>query len=190
MTNQQMSEEISRGIADWQQAMNEGNEAYEGRKYMEAELKFAAALRMVEKESHGEAFDNADESHRFDIRARMARSLNNMAALYHTQGMYAMAEEHYERGLELKKSLFGAEHMEVAVVLHNLAVMYSAKRRFEKAEELYTRSLAIKESVLGENSVELVPQLKNIALLLRRVKREDEADQIEARIKKIQEEHS
>ena len=174
-------------MEDWQNLVKDGNEAYEQKHYVEAELKFAAALRMVEKETHEESFRQLPADDQIDIKCRLAKSLNNMAALYHTQGKYSMAEEMYNRCLELKQELHGDEHLEVAISLHNLAVLHSAKRKYDLAEPLYEKSLALKEKLIGADNPELVPQLNNYALLLRRMKKDDQAQEVEERAQRLSE---
>jgi tetratricopeptide (TPR) repeat protein len=180
MTNQKIEQ-----MEDWQNLVSDGNQAYEQRRYMEAELKFAAALRMAEKETHSDEFQTLDIEKRNEINSRLAKSLNNMAALYHTQGKYSMAEELYKRCLEIKQTVYGEEHMEVAISWHNLAVLYSARRKYDLAEPLYQKSLALKESLIGVDNPELLPQLNNYALLLKRMNKDEEARAIEERVQKL-----
>ena len=113
---------------------------------------------------------------------RLAKSLNNLAALYHVQGKYGLAEELYEKCLDLKLDMYGEEHIEVAINLHNLGVLHSARRKFPKAELLYKRAIEIREKLLGPEHKELVPVLKNYALLLKKTNRADESAAVEARV--------
>ncbi len=181
MTNQQLSEHI----AEWQGIVQEGNDAYSHRRYTEAELKFAAALRIAEKAALPEELDKVEASEHAEVNSRLAKSLNNMAALYHTQGKYSMAEDLYKRCLELKQRIYGDEHIEVAINLHNLAVLYSAKRRFEQAEPLYKQSLQLRERLLGAEHPDLVTLLNNYSLCLKRLERADQAKQMEERAQAI-----
>jgi tetratricopeptide (TPR) repeat protein len=181
MTNQQLSEHI----AEWQRIVQEGNDAYANRRYTEAELKFAAALRIAEKAALPEELEKIDAGEQAAVNSRLAKSLNNMAALYHTQGKYSMAEDLYKRCLELKQQIHGDEHIEVAINLHNLAVLYSAKRRFEQAEPLYKQSLDLRERLLGAEHPDLVTLLNNYALCLKRMERAEDAKAMEERAQKI-----
>jgi len=172
-------------ISEWQTLVEEGNDAYAKKRYSEAELKFAAALRLAEKWSAPEHLGSLDAAQQDEGRERLAKSLNNMAALYHTQSKYTMAEDLYNRCLDLKIKLYGDEHPEVAINLHNLAAVHSAKRRWAMAEPLYKRALEIREHTLGVSHADLVPVLNNYALMLRRTNRNEEAEQLELRAKKI-----
>jgi len=172
-------------VDEWKQLTEQGNEAYEQKKLAETELKFVAALRIAEKWAAQENLAELSAQEQNEVHGHLAKSLNNMAALYHSQGKYTMAEDLYKRCLEVKKKLYGEDHLEVAINLHNLAALYSAKRRWQEAEELYKKSLYIKEQVLGEDSLELVLLLKNYALMLRRSNRDQDAEPIEERAAKI-----
>lgn len=182
-----VNQEHTNEQAEWKALVEAGNAAYAERKYTEAELKFAAALRLAEKWAGADGGIEATTAERRDLDEQLAKSLNNMAALYHTQGKYKMAEDLYDRCLDLKIRLHGEDHIEVALNLHNLAALHSAKARWALAEPLYLRSLEIKEQVFGKDSPELVSILNNYALMLRRTKRDDEADQLEARAKLLSE---
>lgn len=181
MTEQQPSEHI----AEWQRFVQEGNDAYSRRRYTEAELAFIAALRIAEKAALPEELSKLEAEEQTATNTRLAKSLNNMAALYHTQGKYNMAEDLYTRCLELKKQTHGDEHLEVAISLHNLAVLHSAKRRFSDAEPLYKTALELRERLQGVDHPELAPVLNNYALCLKRMDRAEEAKAMEERAEKI-----
>lgn len=155
----------------WQQNFDAGVAAFERGRYAKAEESFVAALKAAEQ------FPDTDP--------RLAKTLNNMAALCHTQGKYQMAEDYYVQSLAIHERNHGQEHPEVAINLHNLAVLYSATRKFEQAEPLYKRAIEIREKVNGPYHPDLVPVLKNYALLLRRAGREAEALALEQRSKHI-----
>lgn len=173
--------ELERQTAEWQTLCEAGHDAYVGGKLVVAEEKFLLALKVAEGWSSDEELSKNDE-----IRARLSKTLNNLGAIYHAQGKYSFAEETYNKSLEIKRALFGEEHVEVAVSLQNLAAVLSARRMFDKAKPLYERALAIKERVHGEMHEELLVALKNYELLLRRLKDKEGADKVAARIKKIE----
>lgn len=177
--------ENTHDVAEWQSLIERGNEAYASKGYTEAELKFAAALRIAEKWSSAEALAGLSKEQQDVIAERLAKSLNNMAALYHTQGKYKMAEDLYDRCLDVKIKLYGEDDLEVALNLHNLALVHCAKARWNMAEPLLTRAIEIREKLLGESHPDLAPILFNYALMLRRMKRMEEATQVEQRAKAL-----
>ncbi|MBI5173439.1 MAG: tetratricopeptide repeat protein [Candidatus Obscuribacter sp.] len=178
--------------AAWLKYTEEGHKAHADRRYAFGEIKFIAALKAAEALAEGlhssqvvSALNPADPEEKARQRQdleRLSKGLNNLAALYQLQGKYQMAEELYERCLDLKLDLYGEEHLDTAVNLHNLATLHCAKRRFEKAEILFKRALEIREKLLGHDDEQLLPILKNYAALLRKLEREEEAVRLEERI--------
>ena len=74
----------------------------------------------------------------------MAASLNNLAALYVTQGQYAQAEPLYKRSLAIREKALGPDHPDVATSLENMAALYRKTNRAEEAEALEKRAAAIR----------------------------------------------
>jgi tetratricopeptide (TPR) repeat protein len=157
--------------SNWQESFDQGIAAFERGRYAKAEEFFLAAMK------DAECFPETDQ--------RLAKTLNNMAALCHTQGKYAMAEEYYLRSLAIHERNHGQEHSEVAINLHNLAALYSATKKFEQAEPLYKRAIEIREKLNGQDHSDLLPVLTNYAQLLRRIGRDTEALVLEARAQSI-----
>lgn len=157
---------------NWQQCMDEGAKLFERRRLAQAEVMFLEAMKIAE------SFQEDDP--------RLATSLNNLAALYHSQGKYAFAEDVYKRALVRNEKLYGEKSAEVARIFFNLAVLYSAKAAYDEAESNYKTSLAIKEELFGVNDKELLANLRNYSQLLRRMNREQEAQSLEDRIKTIE----
>lgn len=151
----------------WKRLMDAGNLAFEKRRLADVERLYAEAIKEAVK------FPDDDP--------RLAYTYNNYAALCHSQGKYAFAENYYQKALAINEKNCGADSLEVAQNLHNLAIVYSAKLRYDEAEPLYKRSLAIKEKHLGPVHKELVSNLKNYARLLKAMKRDNEAQQIDDR---------
>lgn len=147
--------------------MDAGNLAFEKRRLADVERLYAEAIK--------EAVKFADDD------PRLAYTYNNYAALCHSQGKYAFAENYYQKALEINEKNCGADSLEVAQNLHNLAIVYSAKLRCDEAENMYQRSLAIKEKHLGVDHKDLVSNLKNYARLLKSMKRDEEAQKLESR---------
>ena len=80
----------------------------------------------------------------------VATSLNNLAALYESQGRYTEAEPLFIQALEMWKKLLGPEHPNVATSLNNLAGLYESQGRYEEAEPLYIQALDMRKKLLGE----------------------------------------
>lgn len=179
---------ITHDITRWRTLTEEASTAYETRKYTEAELKFKEALEIAEKVADPEPKEDGEGKTKKDREdeIRVSKSLNNLASLYHVQGKYGLAEELYDRCLDLNLDIYGEETLEVGIILHNLAVVNSARRRYEKAELLYKRALDIRQKLLGENHPELVGLLKNYALLMKKTLKIAEAALLETRAEEIE----
>ncbi len=176
-------------LQQWRRLLLEGAESFNNERYVQAEEQFKQALELAEKiaEQPLEAIGRAEPLVSVDESIScLTKSLNNLAALYHAQGKYGLAEELYDRCLDLKLKIYGEDHLETAVNIHNLAVLFAAKRMYLKAEILFKRALEIREKNLGECHEELVPILKHYALLLRKTNRKDEAIKADERIAGIE----
>jgi len=181
-----MQLDSDKSVSEWRELMKAANAFYAENRSAQAEMQYVAALRVAEKFSSAEALAGETDEKQHELKVCLAKSLNNMAALYHTQGKYSMAEDLLQRCLELKRELHGDRHMEVAINLHNLAALHSARRRFDQAEPLYKESISIREELLGEMHADLVPVLQNYVLLLRRMHREEDAVEFEERLRRIE----
>jgi tetratricopeptide (TPR) repeat protein len=183
-TQNQLEKEES--LTDWENLVNEGNELFAEKRYAQSELRFAAGLRIMEKATTSEALADLTDEQKYERKSQLAKSLNNMAAIYHAQSKYSMAHDLWERCLVLKQELFSPKDLEVAVVLHNLAALASARRNYEKAEALYKEAREIKELHLGMLHPDLITLLENYSLMLRKQHRDGEAQQLQERILAIQ----
>jgi tetratricopeptide (TPR) repeat protein len=96
----------------------------------------------------------------------VAKSLNNLGALYHTQGQYEQAEPLYKRVLAINEKL-GLDHPDVEKILNNLAVLYHAQGKYAQAESFFNRSLAISEKTCGPDHLTVATSLKNLGDLYR-----------------------
>ncbi len=155
----------------WKTYMATGAKAYQLGNYPEAEKQFAAALK------EAEGFVPQD--------SRLARSLNNLAAVYRAQGKYGKAEPLLKRALANDEKALGPDHTDVATDLNNLALVYQAQGKSAEAEPPYKRALAIWEKALGSEHPNVATALENYATLLRATGRHTEAAKLEARAQQI-----
>ena len=81
----------------------------------------------------------------------LATSLNNLAALYRTQGAYAKAEPLYQRSLKIREKSLGPEHPGLAQSLENYAELLSKTGRAKDAAQLVARAQTIKGKWEQEN---------------------------------------
>ncbi|MBC8000201.1 MAG: tetratricopeptide repeat protein [Leptolyngbya sp.] len=172
---------FDKDLADWLALSEQAHDAYGRRKLVPAEIKFKEAIQILERVC-------ADELHKDDaeLKAKLAKSHNNLGAIYHAQGKFGLAEESYAQAMKLKVELFGEDHFEIAPCYQNLAAVHSARVQYDKAEPLYRRAIAIKEKEYGNDSPELLTPLKNLLMLCKKQERIAEIALLEKRIKSIE----
>lgn len=79
-----------------------------------------------------------------------------MAGLYDSQGRYQEAEPLFLQALELRRTLLGEEHPDVAQSLNNLAVLYYDQGRLVEAEPLFVQALELRQQRLGNRHPDTV----------------------------------
>jgi tetratricopeptide (TPR) repeat protein len=90
---------------------------------------------------------------------------SNLASLHCKQGRYAEAEPLYRQALQLRRSLLGEEHPDVAESLNNLASLYSSQGRYAKAEPLWLQALELWRRPHREEHPDVAITLNNLAIL-------------------------
>jgi len=126
-----------------------------------------------------------------------ARSLHDLAKLYHAQGKFDEAEPLDKRALAIREKVilsiyicysnnfiltlyeqkvFGKFHVEIARSLHNLGELYFAKSRYSQAKALYRRSIAILEEALGSNHLKVAVGLQGLAKLYYKIGKYEEGN--------------
>ena len=116
---------------EWNIFNQEVKELYRAGKYDRAVVVAKKAIEVAEK--------NVGTDH-----SDVARSLNDLAELYRTQGQYVQAEPLYKRSLAIWEKALGPDHPNVAVSLENLAVLYRATKREREDRELEQRAARIR----------------------------------------------
>jgi tetratricopeptide (TPR) repeat protein len=106
----------------------------------------------------------------------VATSLNNLAALYNSQGRYAEAEPLYHQALELNQRLLGDDHPQVAISLNNLGFVHYEQGRYREAELLYHQALELRKRLLGKDHPDVAQSLNNLAGLYESQGRYTEAE--------------
>ena len=78
------------------------------------------------------------------VHPNVATSLNNLAALYQTQGNYAQAEPLYKRALAIWEKALGPVHPNVATILEGYSDLLRKLDRGVQAEKMEARAKAIR----------------------------------------------
>jgi tetratricopeptide (TPR) repeat protein len=83
----------------------------------------------------------------------VAKSYNNIALIYDSQGNYEEALEIYTKSLDIKTRIYGGDnHLDVAASYNNIGTVYESLGKYEEALEMHSKSLDIKTRILGGNN--------------------------------------
>jgi len=94
-----------------------------------------------------------------------ATSLNNLAGLYSSQGLYIQAEPLFQRALSITEKAQGHDHPNTVNSLNNLAGLYVQQGLYSRARPLLKRALSIREKTLGPDHPSTAISLNNMASL-------------------------
>ncbi len=122
-----------------------------------------------------------------DETSETARSLLQLAHLYHALGKLSEAEPLYHRALKITERALGPDHPDTARSLNNLADLYRAQGKLSEAEPLYHRALEIRERALGPDHPDTATSLNNLAGLYRAQGKLSEAEPLYLRALEISE---
>jgi serine/threonine protein kinase/Tfp pilus assembly protein PilF len=91
--------------------------------------------------------------------ALQATLLDTIGSVYLSLSLHADAQPLIERGLSIRRSLFGERSLDVAGSLYNLNRVYQQKGDLSQAEKLAQESLDITRSVTSDDSLETATSL-------------------------------
>ncbi len=95
-------------------------------------------------------------------------SVNNLAFLYESQGLYGQAEPLFKRALQGSERVLGKDHPDTLTSVNNLAFLYERQGLYGQAEPLYKRALQGRERVLGKDHPDTLTSVNNLAGLYSR----------------------
>jgi tetratricopeptide (TPR) repeat protein len=152
------------GVIDpWRALLVQGSELHAQGRYAEAEIPLAKALALAR------AFGFAD--------ARLALTMNNLAAAHQEQGHYSEAERYYLSAIAVWERAGDSESFGLPESWHNLAGLYTSMHRYSLAEGAFRRALAIKRERLAPD-LSLVATLHSLGNVCRLRGKSLEARQI------------
>ncbi|KAJ1338605.1 nephrocystin-3 [Microdochium nivale] len=99
-----------------------------------------------------------------------------LARLYADQGRFREAETMYNRALQGKEKVWGAEHMSTLDTVHNFATLYANQGRLQKAEAMYNRALEGFEKAWGPEHTSTLETVNGLAILYANQGRLQEAE--------------
>jgi tetratricopeptide (TPR) repeat protein len=89
--------------------------------------------------------------------------MNNLAALYRTEGRYVDAEPLVIQVLAVRRRVLGEEHRETLITRSNLARLYQDQRLFARAEPLFASILEIRRRTLGPEHPDTLNSMNSLA---------------------------
>ena len=101
-------------------------------------------------------------------------------------GDIAMRRRCCGSAVELKETVLGPEHPDLAASLTNLGAVYVAEGRYADAEAALARALAIQSKTLGAEHPLTAGTMMQYARVLRATKRKSEAARMEAQARAIE----
>ncbi|PSN77286.1 tetratricopeptide repeat protein, partial [filamentous cyanobacterium CCP4] len=81
------------------------------------------------------------------------------------RGEYVLADPLLQKAMELRRSLFGDEHEDIATSLNQAAISLKLQGRYGEAELLYQEALAMRKRLLGNEHSDVAQSLNNLAVL-------------------------
>jgi eukaryotic-like serine/threonine-protein kinase len=97
--------------------------------------------------------------------ALQATLLDTIGSVYLSLGLPGDAQPLVEQGLALRRSMFGADSLDVAQSLYNLNRVYADKSDFDQAETLANEGLAINRKLTGPDSLETAGSLCRLGVI-------------------------
>lgn len=115
----------------------------------------------------------------------VAKTLQQMAKIYHSQAKFDQAEPLYKRALEIREKCFGHQNPEVASTLNNLGKLYSDQGRFEQALPIFLKSKLIVSELFGPEHPKVATRLAHLAKLYAAMGNESKAASCNERLAEI-----
>ncbi len=92
-----------------------------------------------------------------------AHSVSGLAAIYHQQGEYKLAEPLHKESLKIRQNVFGEKHPAVALSLNNLGAVYRKQRRYKEAEDFFNQAINMYKETGGVNRPDAAMSIGNLA---------------------------
>jgi CHAT domain-containing protein/Tfp pilus assembly protein PilF len=140
-----------------------GELAYGSGNYAIAEKKFSAAKKIFEEADLTQA-------------PAYLKTISNQGLLYATMGRYTHAEGYTAEALEMRKTIFGSNHIGMAASLNNYGVLHYNLGRYNESEKTLSDALAIMAANELKSSMPYAIALNNQAMLFQAIGRFKEAE--------------
>ena len=109
-------------------------------------------------------------------------ALDNIASFYKTKGKFAEALKYYERSLEARKKLFGANDPKVAAALNNIGALYELQKKYDNAETVYQHAIEILDKLRNPEGPEMTTSLHRMVAVYKAKGELEKAERLRAQI--------
>ena len=106
------------------------------------------------------------------LRANIYSTQGNV---YRDLGQYNEAKEYYEKGLIIRKEIYGEKHGDVAASYNNLGIVYRNLGQYSKAKEYYEKAFTITKEIYGEKHGNVATSYNNLGIVYRNLGQYSEA---------------
>ena len=89
--------------------------------------------------------------------------MDTMGTVYRSLGLYPQARDLLERGLQTRRSIYGAEHVEVARSQSNIAELLGVQAEFDQAVRMYRDAIRTLEEAPEATDAEMAAALSGLA---------------------------
>ena len=128
------------------------------------------------------------EQYRF-VSEEAGRLLSEMATYLRDRARYSEAEPLFQRALQIRRRLLGADHLDTARSLNALAELFRQQGRFEQAEQLLLQALAVRKQCLGTHHPDVARNLNNLAILYWQQRKDKQAELLFQQALEIYDQH-
>eukprot|EP00588_Corethron_pennatum_P011375 CAMPEP_0194266858 /NCGR_PEP_ID=MMETSP0169-20130528/1617_1 /TAXON_ID=218684 /ORGANISM="Corethron pennatum, Strain L29A3" /LENGTH=438 /DNA_ID=CAMNT_0039007633 /DNA_START=284 /DNA_END=1600 /DNA_ORIENTATION=- len=98
----------------------------------------------------------------------IADTHHNIGVVHYLNGEMEASLPHLQKALELKRSEYGDNHIQVADTLEKIGAVYSNRKMFDEALEAFQEEAAIMSSILGPNHPDAAASYHNVGEVHRR----------------------
>ncbi len=97
--------------------------------------------------------------------AHQAQAYNQLGLVYWASGNWDLSLEYQQKALDIRQSLYGEGHPEVAASYNDMGLVYSTQENYQKALTFYQKARRIYEQAYGNNHPKLANAHTNLAVL-------------------------
>jgi CHAT domain-containing protein len=96
---------------------------------------------------------------------RIADAANIAGLIYWSAGKQSLALDYLQKALDIRRKIFGENHVETASVLNNIGLVFSQSGEFDKAKQHYENALLIFTKVLRTNHPKIANAYNNLGVI-------------------------